>query len=232
MATTNVTSGTISTTGATTMPTTTTSAPPPTGDAILLTPPPPGTAVPQPPAGWVPTTHFASGAFPRKGELAALPGAISELDQSTDYEQVFGLTGIPLSHVVEVLDLARQWSVMHNASDAWDRYARVQEGMAWTEVRALTDKMKMAFDLASLANPTITTRYMNLKSFLGYAKANAQKGASTRAANAKATAKGQPAAHGASGKQRKKAAEKAAYVAAQAHAAAPPATNPVTPPHS
>jgi hypothetical protein len=194
------------------------SSPAPTapGDAILLTPPPPGTAVPRPPAGFVlPGAGVPTAALPRKAELAALPGVVHELFQSTDYDKIFGITGISQAHVVQVFDLARQWSGMYQASDEWGRYARTQEAMAWAEARALMNKMKMAFELASLANPGDTAGYMNLRSFLGFAKAVAKKGASTRRANGKATANGQPAVHGAAGKKREKAAQKAAYEAAK-----------------
>jgi len=72
------------------------------------------------------------GVLPRTAELVALPIAVGDLKRFTDYAQVMGSKAPSLAQVQEVFDVTNQWSSARTQADAWDGYARTQEGVAWS----------------------------------------------------------------------------------------------------
>jgi hypothetical protein len=174
------------------------------------------------------------GVLPQKTELAALPAAVEELGEFTNYASILGAAAPPATQVAQALGIGGQWSSMRNSTDSWDGYCRFQEGVAWTTIRAMMDRLRPAFDLAVAADPTIASRFPNLAALLGAKKAAAKQGAATRQLNKKAIAEGKPPTHGAVGKKRQRATEKQAVATLAAGGAttapAQPATAPTAPP--
>jgi hypothetical protein len=202
-------------------PAATTSAP--SGQSVIfLTAPPSSANIPSPPKGFVaPVGAIFRGILPQQTELAVLQAAVEELRAFTDYSQVMGGTAPPATQVAQALDIGGQWTSMRNASDDWDGFCRSQEGVAWTTIRAMQDRLRPAWDLAVAGDPTLAARFPNLAALLGAKRATAKQGVATKALNKQAIAKGEPPTHGAVGKRRKRAAEKLA--AQTLAAAAPPA---------
>jgi hypothetical protein len=89
------------------------------------------------PDGFEPTNGANyRGTKPQKAELVALPLAIRDLGNFTNYAAVIGSAAPPFAEVVQTFDVTNQWSSMRNASSAWDEYARDQEGIAWSKAAA------------------------------------------------------------------------------------------------
>lgn len=185
---------------------------------------PPKAKVPAPPADYDPTVTVKYGASqPRQGELASIAGAAKEVGAFPDWVAVFGKTAPPADHVVQAFDSVAQWSALFVATTAWFDYVRNGRAAAWEDARGLVEGLKAPFELASAADPTLTTTYPAVTRLLGVAKAIAKKGVATRKANAKAAAEGKPTTHGAVGKQRKKKAAAVALAATTTAAPAPEA---------
>ena len=198
---------------------------------IAASPPPPIATFPTAPIGFAPSPGGNFRAIkPRKSELVAMPDAVVELRSFFEYAATLGKGVPPQADVVQAFDLGSQWAVMRVAAFAWDKYASVQEGIAWTGIRGQMDRLKPAFQLAAAADPTLLTKYPKLAALLGAKKAIAKKGLATKAMNKKAVANGEPPTHGAVGKKRKAAANKA-IVTAHAAASAPPPTPVAVTPH-
>ena len=198
--------------------------PAPGGQSVIfLTAPPSSANIPSPPKGFVaPVGAIFRGILPQQTELAVLPAAVEELRAFTEYAQIIGGTAPPATQVAQALDIGGQWTSMRNASDEWDGYCRSQEGVAWTTVRTMLDRVRPAWDLAVAGDPTLAAMFPNLAALLGAKRATAKQGVATKALNKQAIAKGEPPTHGAVGKRRKRAAEKlAAQTLAAATQAAP-----------
>jgi hypothetical protein len=162
---------------------------PPNGSLIKL--PPPTANIPAPPQGFVPT-HGSDyrGLLPKKTELAVLPDAIDELNQFTDFAQVFGKTIPTLVVVLATLEAAQQWSSMRAKTSEWDLFCRTQEGLAWKNARALFSTLRPAFNLASGVDSAVSTQNPSLTRLLAAATTIAQRGAATRKAKRKLAAEG------------------------------------------
>src|SRR5690242_14034474 len=85
------------------------------------------------------------GASPLKTELVVLPGAVADLQAFGEYAQSFGTLAPPVVPLIDALGPASAWSATRVQASAWDDYARTQEGMAWSTVRGLIDKVKPVF---------------------------------------------------------------------------------------
>jgi hypothetical protein len=158
-------------------------------------------------------------------ELAALPGAVSDLQRfEADFAQMLGATGLPYDQVLQGFTVANQWTTMRKASAAWDDYCQMQEGIAWTTLRAMMDRIKPVWEVAVASDPSLAATYPSLAVLFGAKKAIAQKAAATRRLNKAAIAKGEAPIHGVVGKKRQRRAAKAALAAAgAAGTSAPPA---------
>ena len=170
--------------------------------------PPADANIPSVPEGVEPTngTDYR-GIVPRKAELAVLADVITELQKSTDFSTVFG-RGMPsLDYIVQVFVAANAWSLMRNKTDAWDLYARTQEGLIWMTVRALMARMKPVFDATTSASSEVATEFRSLALFLNAAQVIAKRAATTRKGNAKSKAKGETPTEGAMARQVKEAAK-------------------------
>lgn len=212
------------TTATTTSPATTTAPAVSTTPTVFVSPPPANANIPVPAADYAPATpgEFKN-VVPRQSELAAMPQAIIDLNNFSDFAQVFGSTAPSHAEVTECFNLGRDWSTMRQSTSKWDGYCVLQEGYSWQTIRALIARLGPAFQLALMANPALATKYRGLTTLLGAKKTIAQKGASTRRLNKEATAKGEPAIHGVVGKRRLRKAQKAQKAALANSTASPPA---------
>jgi hypothetical protein len=181
--------------------------------------PPPPAPDPRfvPPAGFVPdNTMDFRGVLPRTSELVALPIALGDLSKFADYTEVMGSKAPSIDQVQESFAVTNQWSSARTTADAWDKYARTQEGVAWSLLRAILARMGPAFQLAVESDPSLAATYPGLTTLLGAKKAIAHKGVATKKANKKNVAEGKAPTHGKVGKKATKAAQKAALVAQEA----------------
>ena len=212
-------------------PTTVTTATTQPLPAVLQAPPPLST-IPSAPPGWQTSTSPNSrGVAPHTAELAVMTGAVQDITNFVNYGALLGSATPSQTAVEQTFGLGNQWSAMRSATQDWDDYARVQEGVAWRAMRTLMGRVKPAFELALKGDPTLATTYPSLTAFFAAKNLSAQRGASTRAANKKAQAAGQPAYHGQVGKERKKAAANAALAGQPPKApAAPPGPQAAQPP--
>ncbi|MGO9710558.1 MAG: hypothetical protein ACLQBL_16950 [Polyangiaceae bacterium] len=208
------------------------STPAPVVPALPMLPaPPPSATIPSPPSGAdAPGGQNYRGVVPRKIELAALPGAVSDLQRCTSFSQIFGATGLPYAQVLQAFEISNDWSTMRNATDAWDTYCQTQEGICWGVLRVIMDTLKPAFDVAIAGNPGLATTLPSFATLFNAKNVIAQKSASTRRLNKAAVAKGEAPTHGAVGKQRQRAAEKAALAATKASGGAAVAPAPAVSP--
>jgi hypothetical protein len=175
------------------------------------------------------------GLLPLTPELIALPLAIKDIAKFTNYDQVMGSKAPSLAQVTAAFAITNGWSETRTRADAWDQYARAQEGLSWTQLRRLISRMRPAFVLAVQADPALGVGLPVLSALLEAKKGIAQKGVSTKKANKKAVAEGKAPTHGKVGKASQKKAAKAALVKVQGEessgggngAAAPVVTTPV-----
>jgi hypothetical protein len=187
-------------------------------------PPPADANIPSVPEGQQPTngTDYR-GIVPKKSELAVLGDVVKELQNSAEFSAMFGRALPPLPYIIQVFTAANQWSLMRNKSDAWDLYARTQEGLTWMTARALMAKMKPVFEATASGNADVATQFPSTGLLLGAAKVIAKRGVTTRKASAKAKAKGETPTKGAEAKKVRDAervvADHAAPAAAQETAA-------------
>jgi hypothetical protein len=219
-----------------TAPATPATSPPPASGASTT----PGGFVPPPPApdpSFVPPTGFVPdntmdfrGVLPRTSELVAMPMAVADLVKFTDYLQVMGSRVPPLAQMQEAFTVTNQWSSARTAADAWDQYARAQEGVAWSRLRPLMASIAPAFAVAVSADPAFAAKYPGLTTLLCAKMIIAHKGASTKKANKQAVAEGKPPTHGKVGKKATKAAQKAALAEKQAAGNAASSATPSAPP--
>jgi hypothetical protein len=190
--------------------------------ARFLAPPPAPDPNFVPPAGFVAdNTMDFRGVLPRTAELVALPAAVADLKKFTDYPSVMGSKAPPWAQVIAAFDVTNQWSSARTQADAWDQYARTQEGVSWTMLRALMAQMAPIYEVAVGSDPTMASTLPSLTTLLGVKKTIARKAVSTRKANAKDKAEGKQPTHGKVGKRATKAAEKAALAEKEAAGSAP-----------
>jgi hypothetical protein len=205
--------------------------PPTAAPLVFLQPPSAGAKVPAPPSGAAPPGGEPYRSFvPKATELAALASAVTDLEKCTNFDQIFGLAGLPYAQVLQALDVGNQWSVMRQQTVAWDAFCRTQEGIAWTTVRTIINRLRPLFEFAAEGNPSLASALPGLATLFGAKRAIAKKGAATRRANRAAVARGEPPFHGGVGKVRMKRAQRAALVAAKATGVStPPPTAGATP---
>jgi hypothetical protein len=188
---------------------------------MFIRPPPSLSALTTPPDDYVaPTPGEFRTVAPRKSELAALPQAVIDAKNFTEYSQMIGGNGPSLDAIVQTYDLARQWSTMRQASAKWDAYCALQEGLAWQALRGVNVHLGPAYSLALVLNPNLSSRLPGLTSLLQAKQAISKKGASTRKLNAADVANGLLPSHGEVGKRNQRRAAKAALAAQKAAAAA------------
>jgi hypothetical protein len=208
------------------------SAAPPATPVTFIAAPPAGATIPSVPGGFVATTGANyRGVQPQKAELVALPLAIKDLYRFTGYATVFGATAPPLVELLEMFDVTNRWSIMRNATMAWDEFSREQAGISWTAMRTVMPRLKAAFELAAKTNPSIVTTFAGLAAFLGAKAVSAKKAVATKKKDKQDAADGKPPTHGQVGKKRQRRAAKAALEAqsAKAVSGSPPIVAPPTP---
>jgi hypothetical protein len=102
-----------------------------TTTAKFLPPPPAPDPAFTPPKGFVPDNSMDfRGVLPRTSELLALPIAVADLGKFADYATVMGSKAPPFAQVQSAFTITNAWSAARTDADAWDKYARIQEGVA------------------------------------------------------------------------------------------------------
>jgi hypothetical protein len=183
---------------------------------VVINPPPAEAKIPAPDAGWTPPEgNPYRGMAPKKAELIALPDAVAELRGFTAYAATFAGLAPPQHQLVQTLDAAEQWAKMGNATAQWVKYCTVETGVVWSAARGLLARLRPAFALALMSDPSLASTLPKTAAFLGVRKQMGRTAASTRTANKKAEASGKPAFHGSVGKKRLTKAQKDAFAEKQ-----------------
>ena len=194
--------------------------------------PPANALIPSPPSGFVPApSSIFKGVLPRLVELGALR-PIEDLKNFVDYATALGgTTAPPIAVVIAAFRLGQQWSSMRKVSAIWDRYAEMQEGIAWATIRPIMDQLRPAFVLAAARGPLPRDEVRKPGHAPHREAVDRQEGAATRALSRVAARGGKPPIHGKAGKARKKASDKAIVAAAKTASPTPatPADASVTP---
>ena len=205
---------------------------PKTGIGLVFLPPPPLDAkIPVPPSGAATPNGGNYRSFvPRATELAALPAAVDDLKRFTSFAQVFGVTGLQYTQVLQAFTVGNQWSTMRKETAAWDAFCATQEGIAWATIRALMDRMRPVFEIAAVGDQALASTFPSFAALFSAKKAIAQKAVATKRLNKAAVARGEAPIHGVVGKRRLKAANRAILAAAKAGGAASPSPSAPPPP--
>jgi hypothetical protein len=152
--------------------------------------PPPSVISPTPPAGFVmPGADEYSGYHPSSKELAAASTVVADLlTPGNDYAQDFGSRAPSVASVAKALQVALAWRDLRGSADAWDRYVRAEDGLAWKAAMLLLDQLKPIFLIAVAQDPELATQYAGLAQMFGAPKLVAQKSSATKKQNAKTRA--------------------------------------------
>jgi hypothetical protein len=182
-----------------------------TTTSVALAPPPSNAVIPPVPSDYVPQSGATyRSVAPKKTELLVLAQAVKNLAQFASYAEVMGPYAPPYAETLALFIVVYQWSSMRTAASAWDAFCVDQEGLGWTTLRPVMERLRPLFDTAVQADPTLLVKLPSLGTLLGARTAIAQKAVATRQRNKEAKAKGEPQTHGKVGKTRKRAEEKAA----------------------
>jgi len=146
---------------------------------------PPTVTVPVPPAGFVPVRAVDLKGFrPMQSELASVPDAVMELRTFPNWALVFGITAEPADQIAQRMEVAAEWTALLAQSNDWFTYVKSQEGMAWKDGIESMESLKLPFQLASAANPSLLKQFPALGRLLGAQKVVAKRAASTKKKNA------------------------------------------------
>lgn len=152
---------------------------------------PPQVTLPGVPPDFVPVNPAdLHGYRPLASEIAAVPGAVQELQGFSDYTTLFGSTAPDPGELIELLNVAMQWTVLLSQTLAWTAYVRSQYGTAWKDALVRLDLLKGPFQFATAANAQLLISYNALGRLLGAQKIVAKRAASSRARNEKSAATG------------------------------------------
>jgi len=161
---------------------------------------PPDVQIPPVPAGFVPVNPLDLKGFrPMASEIAVVSDAVLELQNFTNYAAVFGMTAPDQTMLVQLLDIAAQWTALLTASTNWEIYVKSESGLAWKDALVQMEALKAPFQLAVTRTPSLMMQYPALGRFLGAKKVVAKRAASARAKNKKAKAAHAPPATGTGG---------------------------------
>ena len=150
---------------------------------------PPQVTIPAVPAGFVPANPADLRGFRAlASQVAAIPGAIAELQGFANYTTVFGITAPDVTQLTQRLSVGSEWTTLLSQTAAWYNYTKSQQGTAWKDAMLLLDTLKSPFDLASTANPALLSQYPAIARLLGAKTVVAKRAASSRARNKKAEA--------------------------------------------
>ena len=196
---------------------------------------PPPVTLPSVPIGFVPVNPADLRGFRvLASQVAAVPDALAELQDFSNYTSLFGITAPDAVQLTERVTVAYEWTVQTSQTAAWYRYSQSQQGTAWKDALILLEALKPPFDLAATANPGLLSQYPAIARLLGAKTIVAKRAASSRARNKAAKAK--VAASGSAGSASTQAPAAAGAAATPSgaangtNAAAPTTTAAATPP--
>ncbi len=173
----------------------TAAAPPPDPTPSVPVPPgvgmAPATTLPPIPDGYVaPDLRAYLGWRPTKGQLAAIPGALTDLASFVDYTSALGAAAPPIPTVVGLARVGQSWRSLRNEAQAWLAFVNAQDAIAWKAALSSFDEVKPLFLIAVAKNPALAGMYPGLTQLFEAGKVTARLSAATRrkAAQAQATA--------------------------------------------
>jgi hypothetical protein len=154
--------------------------------------PPPDLTLPSPPAGFVePNMAAFRGCYPSKSELAAAPAAISDLARFATCSATLGTAAPSPTLAISLLTSALGWRSMRTSTDAWDKYVRAQDALAWQSAMICMDELKPLFLIALAKDSSLGALYPGLTAMFTASRVSARQAATTKRKNrAAATAAG------------------------------------------
>ncbi len=147
----------------------------------------PKQGAPQPPVGFTPPPkgQRRPGRLPTAQQVRDAGDVAGELTGSSTYGTDFSKR-VPSAQVLSAaLLLAQGWSAQVALAEEWLGYVRVECDAAWRGALQGMDDFAPEFKLAAKHDPAVAKRYPQTQDFLGVRAQAAQKGAKTRAKNAK-----------------------------------------------
>jgi len=160
-----------------------------TTSTAVLSLPPPDVSIPALPAGFAPVNLLDyRGSHPKAGQIAALPGAISELESSTSYGETFGSVVPPAMTLAGNLGNAAKWTALRLTLETFLVYVKSNEAVTWKLGLAELEQLDVVFQALVKKNGTLAAEFPALQRLLGVPKAIAQRSVATRARNLKAKA--------------------------------------------
>jgi hypothetical protein len=112
------------------------------------------------------------GYHPSKGELAAAPQAIDDLERFDDFAAFFGVCAPDAAVAIAWLRAALEWRRLRGASDRWIAYLRAEDADAWRHALTLTRRLRPFFSRAAAIRPSLNVTYPGLSRFLDAPRLN------------------------------------------------------------
>jgi hypothetical protein len=154
-----------------------------TSAALALTEPPDWT-IPAPPAGFVPVNLLDyRGSHPKVGQIAALPGAIAELEASSTYATVFGAAAPSANQLAGELAVAGRWTTLRVAAEALLGFLKSYEAITWKTALTDLDKLDALFQVFQAQNPAVVAAFPETAKLLDVPKVIGQRAAAARVRN-------------------------------------------------
>jgi hypothetical protein len=136
----------------------------------------------------LPNMRAFRGFYPNHEELAALPGALTDLASFVDYTSLLGSSAPLPTALIGVVNVGLAWRTQRNASQAWTAFVAAQDGIAWKAASSMIDELRPLFLFAVAKNPELATAYPGLTQLFHAGKAAAELAAATKRKAVKAQA--------------------------------------------
>ncbi len=141
--------------------------------SCVTTAAPSAAEIPRPPASFIPPSMEPfRGYHPSKGELAAAPQAIDDLERFDDFAAFFGICAPDASVLIAWLRVALQWRQLRDASRRWIAYLRAEDAAAWEQALTLTRRLRPFFSRAAAIRPSLNVTCPGLSRFLDAPRLN------------------------------------------------------------
>jgi hypothetical protein len=143
--------------------------------------------IPLTPAGYtaLPLSGYR-GSHPKAGQLAAVPGVVTELTGSITYSATFGPAAPEAGPFVQVLGNALGWTELRIAIETFLLYVKLQEAVAWKSGLTQIEQAKAIYDVVVARTPNVAVQFPALARLLDVTNGIAKKAAASRK-KAKAT---------------------------------------------
>jgi len=170
--------------------TTATATPTVSPSATALVDSPPDGAVPTPPKGFIQTSpRQYQGWRPKTAQVAVAGLIVTELETASDYAAQFGGAAPDAMMLANALDVASRWRALRTAADAFQAYARAEDGMAWKAALTMLAQLEPLYAAALTRDASVADTYPALNRWFDIPKAIAQGAAATKKKARKSRAK-------------------------------------------